>query len=403
MSWWPRCSGWERCSVEVSIPQLPVTRQGSALATSSAALVRLFPDGRDLLPLWIAEPYVPISPAVADAVRARAAEPWFGYEERPTALADSFAAWMAQRHGWDTGGLTILTSPSIGTSIGVLLELLTEPGDGVILQPPVFTDFKRLVQRSSREVARNPLALGDGRYTMDVVGLTAVAKEPNVTAMILCNPHNPVGRSWSAEELAQVATICAEQDVFVIADEIHADLTLPPRRFTPFAEAAAGSQVRWAALHGPLKTFGVAGMSDSLLITGDDEAAAGFKAINGALHLNRNNVLGMAAFRAGYEAGGPWLDELLGLVSSNAEMLRRRLPDPIALIEPEATYLAWIDFRGLGMEVPELATWLASRAGLALSQGHWFGREGAGFARMSIAVESDVIVEAIDRLTAAVG
>jgi len=316
-------------------------------------------------------------------------------------MVDSFAAWMAQRHGWDLGRLTMLTSPSIGTSIGVLLELFTKPGDGVILQPPVFTDFKALVQRSSREVARDPLVLHDGRYAMDVAGLATAAQKPDVTAMILCNPHNPVGRSWSKEELARVAAVCAEYEVFVISDEIHADLTLPPHRFTPFATAATGSGVRWAALHGPLKTFGVAGVSDTLLITNEDEAAAGFKAINGSLHLNRNNVLGMAAFRAAYESGGPWLDELLGLVKANVETLRRGLPDPIALIEPDATYLAWIDFRGLGMDVPELATWLTAQAGLALSPGHWFGREGAGFARMSIAVEAEVIAEALHRLTAA--
>ena len=147
----------------------------------------------------------------------------------------------------------------------------------------------------------------------------------------------------------------------------------------------------------------MAGLCDTLLITDDDEASAGFAATSSALHLNRKNVFGLAAFRAGYESGGPWLDELLGRVAGNVELLQRDLPDPIALVEPEATYLAWLDLRGLGMEVPELAAWLSSQAGLALSPGHWFGREGAGFARMSIAVEPSVITEAIERFTAAVG
>ena len=384
-------------------PHLPVTRLGTAFATSPTAHARHFPDGADLLPLWLAEPYLPLAPVVVEAIQARAAEGWFGYEERPRAVVDSFSAWMKQRHGWDTDGLEMLVSPSIGTSIGVLLDLLTDPGDGVILQPPVFTDFKPLVQQAAREVARNPLRLDDGRYVMDVDGLAAIAAEPAVTAMILCNPHNPVGRVWSAEELTQVAAICAEHDVFVIADEIHADLMLPPHRFSPFVTAAAGTGVRWAALHGPIKTFGVAGLCDTLLITDDDEAAAGFGATSSALHLNRKNVFGLAAFQAGYESGGPWLDELLDRIVANIEMLQRDLPDPIALVEPEATYLTWLDLRGLGMAVPELATWLSSQAGLALSPGHWFGREGAGFARMSIAVEPEVLADAIERLTVAVG
>ncbi len=383
-------------------PRLPVTELGSAFATSEAAHTRFFPDGSNLLPLWLAEPYLPLWSGVVKAVQARAAEGWYGYEERPADLAEAFRDWTMERYGWNTDGLAMLVSPSIGTSIGVLLDLLTQPGDGVILQPPVFTDFKPLVRRASRQVIRNSLVLADGRYEMDLEALATVAADPTVNAMILCNPHNPVGRVWSVRELARVASVCAEHDVFVIADEIHADLMLPPHRFTPFAAVAAGSGVRWAALHGPLKTFGVAGLCDTLLITDDEEAKAGFQARNRALHLNRTNVLGVAAFRAGYESGGPWLDEMLRRVASNVETLRRDLPHPITVIEPEATYLAWLDLRGLGMEVPQLATWLTSQAGLALSPGHWFGREGAGFARMSIAVEPNVLAEAIHRLAAAV-
>jgi len=188
----------------------------------------------------------------------------------------------------------------------------------------------------------------------------------------------------------------------VVADEIHADLAIPPFRFTPFASVAAASGVSWAATHGPIKTFGLAGVSDTLLVTGDADVSKLFRTRSSQLHLTRNNVFGVAAFEAGYRTGAEWLDQLLALVSSNVDLLREGLPPGIGIIEPEGTYLGWIDFRGLGMDVPELSRWLAGSAHLALSPGHWFGREGAGFARMTVATPPAQIKDSIARLTDAV-
>jgi cystathionine beta-lyase len=238
---------------------------------------------------------------------------------------------------------------------------------------------------------------------MDLEDLAARAADPATRMLILCNPHNPVGRAWTRDELADVAAICAEHDVFVLADEIHADLALPPARFTPFGSVAIGSGVSWAATHGPIKTFGLAGVCDTVLVTDNEQVTARFQSLSSQLHLTRNNVFGLAAFESAYRTGGPWLDSLLELVTTNVALLQDRLPDAIELVPPEATYLAWIDFRRLNMDVPELATWLAASAHLALSPGHWFGREGAGFARMTIAVATEQIEDAIDRLTRAVG
>jgi cystathionine beta-lyase len=246
---------------------------------------------------------------------------------------------------------------------------------------------------------RNPLALTDDGYRMDLDDLEAKAAEPATKMMILCNPHNPVGRVWTRDELADAAAICARHDVFVVADEIHADLALPPFRFTPFASIAGDSGVAWAATHGPIKTFGLAGVCDTLLVTGDDDISNLFRTRSSQLHLTRNNVFGMAAFEAGYRTGAEWLDQLLALIASNVVLLRDRLPPGIEIIEPEGTYLAWLDFRGLGMDVPELGRWLSESAHLALSPGHWFGRQGAGFARMTIATPPAQIEDAIDRLT----
>lgn len=371
-----------------------------ALAFDRDRLDQLFGTGTELLPLWIAEPYVDLAPSVVKALDTRADLGWYGYEARPAALLEAFWQWMQARHGWDGSDLHTSVGPSVGTSIGVLLENHTSPGDGVILQPPVFTDFKPLVVAAGRAVVRNSLAFIEDRYRIDLDDLQAKAAGPSTTAMILCNPHNPVGRMWSADELQTVAQICAANDVLVIADEIHADLALSPHQFTPFAAAAAGTGVRWAATHGPIKTFGLAGVCDTLLITSDSDISNRFRKQSSRLHLTRNNVFGMAAFEAAYRTGGGWLDGMLDLIATNVALLRDGLPHPVGLIEPQATYLAWIDFRGLDLEVPQLARWLA-QAGLALSPGHWFGREGAGFARMTIAAPTAQIETAIGRLATA--
>jgi cystathionine beta-lyase len=350
------------------------------------------------LPLWIAEPYIDLAPGVKAVLEARAGTGWYGYETRPHEILDTFWEWMAARHGWDGSGLHTSVSPSVGTSIGMMIELLTEPGEGVILQPPVFTDFKQLITSADRTLVRNPLVLDDGRYRIDFDDLDARAADPASRLLILCNPHNPVGRVWTREELAKVVTICARHDVFVIADEIHADLALPPARFTPFADVAGDTGVSWAATHGPIKTFGLAGVCDTLLVTNDEHLTERFRSRSSQLHLNRNNVFGTAAFEAGYGTGAEWLDGLLEIVAGNVALLRDRLPPGIDLIAPEGTYLAWLDLRRLDMDAPELARWLTASSRLALSPGHWFGREGAGFARMTIAAAPEVIQEAIDRL-----
>jgi len=374
---------------------------GTPQANELSSLQRLFGARDDLLPLWIAEPYVELAPTIVEALEDRAATGWYGYETRPESVLSSFWDWTAHRHDWESRSLRTVVSPSIGTSIGVLIEELTDEGEGVILQPPVFTDFKPIVAKLHRRVARNSLALSDSGYVMDLDDLETNASDPGTKMMILCNPHNPVGRVWTADELRTVARICERNDVFVLSDEIHADLVLPGHTFTPFAKAAESTKVRWAATHGPIKTFGLAGVADSLIVT-DDEIADVFETRSSQLHLTRNNVFGIAAFEAGYRTGGPWLDGFIELLSANYRTLSEGLPEGIELIDPEGTYLAWLDFRNLGMDVPELAQWLPDKAGLALSPGHWFGREGAGFARMTVAADPNVIEEAISRLVAAV-
>ncbi len=377
------------------------TRSTGALASDPARLTALF--GRDdLLSLWIAEPYIDIAPGIQQALVERAASGWYGYEARDESILDAFWGWMQARHGWNGSDLAVSVSPSVGTSVGAMIELLSDDGDGVIIQPPVFTDFKPLIVKAGRTVVRNPLVLTDHGYRMDLDHLDRLTSDQSTRLLILCNPHNPVGRLWSEEELHAVAEICSSHQVAVVADEIHADLTLGSRTFTPFARAASDTGVVWAATHGPIKTFGLAGVCDTLLVTDNAQLADQFRKMSSRLHLTRNNVFGLAAVEAAYRTGADWLDSTLALVSRNLRALEEGLGETISVIEPEATYLAWLDLRSLGLEAPELAGWLAD-AGLALSPGHWFGREGAGFARMTVAAPGAEISEAVERLTRAIG
>ena len=374
-------------------PELPSRAQ----AVDRASIERHFDGHEDILPLWIAEPYVALAPAVTTALADRAGTGWYGYETRSDTLDRSIRAWMARRHGWHTMAPSVV-SPSVGTSIGVVIDLLTDPGDGVVIQPPVFTDFKPLIAAAGRQVVRNPLQLEDGAYRMDLEGLDEVAKDPRTKLLILCNPHNPVGRVWAPHELAAVAEVCARHDVVVVADEIHGDLALPHHPWTPFGTVVGDGGPRWASIHGPTKTFGLAGVCDTLLVSSDVAILEGFERRSSRFHLTRNNVFGLAAMEAAYEEGGSWLDGLMDLVEANANLLQAGLPDDIRLVGLEGTYLAWLDLRRLDPDIGGMAGWLAREASIAVSPGHWFGREGAGFARLTIAVPPAWIEQAIEGL-----
>ena len=369
-------------------------------ATDARQLDRFF-GSDDVLALWIAEPTLPPPDSVIDALRSRSEVPWFGYEVRPAALKESFWAWTGRRHGWDGAGVQTSFSPSGGTSLAVAIELFTDPGQGVILPPPVCREFKPSIRRSRREPVTNPLLVSDGRYELDLDHLASVAADPANRFMILCNPHNPVGRTWTVDELAAVAEICADHDVVVFADEIHADMAVFDGRFVPFG-SVAGASTRWLAAAGPIKTFGLAGVSDTFVLAADDELTQAYRSHADRFHLVRSHVFGLAAAIAAYTDGDEWLDRFRSQVERNFTVLDEGLPASIGLIHPEATYLAWIDLRSLEMDVPELTRWLVDDARLALSPGHWFGREGAGFARLTTAVPTPVIEDAVDRLVSAV-
>ncbi len=359
----------------------------------------------DALPMSVADMDLASPPAVVDALARRVDHGILGYGAKTDGYHRAIEDWYRSRHDWPLTRDQLIASPSVLSAIAVLIEQHSSEGDGVLVQPPVFFEFKAAIRRTGRTLVKNPLRLVDGRYEMDFGDLEAKAADPSARVLILCNPHNPVGRVWTREELARVAEICERHGVFVVSDEIHGDFAFPPRRSVPFLTVADGSGHHAAACLSPAKTFNIAGMVDALVAIPDPEQRAAFQTFVRRYFMAKTNVLTTTAIEAAYDGGAAWLDAAIAYVQGNAALVRDHLAAHdlgISRIEPDGTFLLWLDFRGLGLEVKELERFLGREAGLALAQGYWFGREGAGFARMTIGCPRSTLEAALERLTDAV-
>lgn len=359
----------------------------------------------DAIPMSVADMDLRSPPAVVQHLMKRVAHGIYGYGTKPESYHAAIEDWYRARHGWSLDRRDLLACPSILSAISILIEQHSHEGDGVLVQPPVFFDFKAAIRGTKRTLVKNPLTLADGRYEMDLDDLEAKASEPTTKVLILCNPHNPVGRVWSRPELERVAEICERHGVFVIADEIHGDFAFPPHRYVPYLTASGEAADNAAACLSPAKTFNIAGMVDAMVAIPNETHRDAFRAFTRRFRINKTNVLATAATESAYRDGADWLDEVLAHVRGNVELVRRHLASHdlgVSAIEPEGTFLLWLDFRGLDMDAKELERFLARQAGVALAQGYWFGREGAGFARMTIGCPRPTVREALERLSAAV-
>lgn len=363
----------------------------------------------EAIPMSVADMDLPAPAAVMAACQRRADHGIYGYEYRPEGYFSALEGWYARRHGWQMDRQQMEQCPSILNAVAVLLEQHSEPGDGVILQVPVFFEFRSVIKSSGRQVVKNPLRLVEGRYEMDFADLAAKAALAQNKILILCNPHNPVGRVWTAAELARVAEICAQHNVLVIADEIHGDFAFPPHAYTPYLPVAqgvvSGAAPNAVACISPAKSFNISGVVDALAIIPDDAHRQRFHDFAHRYQTNKTNVFASAAVEAAYTQGGPWLDALLAYLQDNVALIRSFLDANIPgvrLIEPEGTFLVWLDFTALGLDAKALQRFLGEEAQVALSQGYWFGREGAGFARMTIGCPRSTVQRALDQLAEAV-
>ena len=365
----------------------------------------LGPDGGDLFAAGVADMDFKAPPAVLAALQRRLDHGVFGYEAVPDGLLPALTGWLEARHGWRVDESHILRAPNVLNALAMALCLFTEEGDGVIVQPPVFFDFFDILRENKRRQVSNPLRLQDGRYEMDFDDLEEKAADPRAKMIFLCNPHNPVGRFWTADELRRLGDICARHGILVVADEMHGDLAFDGHSYTPFASLRPDHAANCITCLSPAKTFNIAACCSAFTVIADDARRQAFQAENSRLTVNKNNAFANVAMESAFTDGGPWLDAVLAYLQDNAALVRRRLEKlpAVDLIEPEGTFLLWLDFRKLGLAPDALTAFLREKAKWAVTRGQAFGAEGAGFARLNIACPRAKLAVALDRLEEAVG
>ena len=358
----------------------------------------------DVLPLWVADMDFAAPIAVTRALTERAEHPVYGYSLYPESLFVSLIAWSKKRYAWDVAREEIMIVPGVVPSLYAAVMAFAKPGEGVIVQPPVYFPFFSAVTTNGRRLIENPLRLVNDRYSMDFDHLEQCAKD-GARLLLLCSPHNPVSRVWSRAELDQLLRIARRHDLTILSDEIHADLVYPGHQHTVLATLATASDKLITAV-APSKTFNIPGLGLSALIVPDPGQRAALHTVFASLHMGNTNPFSIAAFEAAYREGETWLDSLLSYLAGNRDFVRSYLASQlpaIRLIEPEGTYLLWLDCREMGMSDEQLREFFVKRAQVGMNPGTAFGLAGSGFMRLNIAAPRAVITEAMARITQAFG
>ena len=353
----------------------------------------------DLLPLWVADMDFATPPFILDAIRRRCEHPILGYTEKPESYYQAIIGWVKRRYGMEVSKEQLNYVPGIVAGLGMALNCFTAPGDKVMIMPPVYHPFAWLVQRNGRRLVECPLNLENGTYRMDLDLFRRSIK--GVRVLILCNPHNPGGVVWTREELETLADVCAEDNVIVFSDEIHADLTLPPHRHVPFAMISEHARNNSVTFMAPSKAFNIPGMAASHTIIYNEGLHKRFEAYLDAGELDMGHVLAYPAVEAAYTQGDEWLEQCLAYVQGNIAYveayLRENLP-AIQAMRPQASYLVWLDCRELGLSQEALVDFFVSGARLALNDGAMFGKEGEGFMRMNVGCPRSILEQALKQL-----
>lgn len=358
----------------------------------------------DILPLWVADMDFRSPDSVVEALKKAVDHGIFGYSRADESYFDAVAAWYQKRHHLTLQPEWMTCTPGIVFALSIAVRAFTQEGDAVLIQPPVYHPFSRAILRNKRTLVENPLVLKDGHYEMDLEELEQKVLDEHVKLMILCNPHNPVGRVWTREELIALADICLRHHVYVISDEIHGDFVWQGHEQTPYASISEEACLHSMMCTAPSKTFNLAGMATSNLFIPDPEMRRKFRSELLDVGQENMNRLGLFACRAAYEGGGEWLDQLIGYLAGNLALVRdfckNRVPQ-IQLVEPEGTYLAWLDCRELGMTDDELMAFFSNEAKVWLDPGTHSGEQGSGFMRFNLGSSRSVIAQALDQIEAA--
>lgn len=359
----------------------------------------------DVLPLWIADMDFSIASEVVEALNQRVKHGIFGYTMPKEEYFKTVAEWFKTRHGWDAAPEKFICTPGVVFAICTLIRALTEVGDSVLICQPVYYPFTTAVTRNKRKLVVSELKCDNGKYSIDFEDFERKIGENRVKAFILCSPHNPVGRVWTREELERMGDICLKHGVFVIADEIHADFTFDGYKHIIFPTVKKEFEMTCAVCTSPSKTFNLAGLQISNIYIHDSKVRKKFEDELDIMGYWEPNIFGVTACHAAYAKGGEWLDQLKKYLTENLDFVRRYLNEnlpEIKLIEPEGTYLLWLDCRSLGLSNEQLQHLIEHKAKLWLDDGYIFGAGGSGFERINIACPRATLKIALDKLKSAI-
>ncbi|WAA11822.1 MalY/PatB family protein [Fervidibacillus halotolerans] len=354
----------------------------------------------DLLPMWVAD--MDFSPPleILEALKERINHPVFGYSMLKESTFTTIQQWMKKRYHWEISESWVLPSHGVVTSIAFSIQALTKPGDGVLIQTPVYAPFYQMIEANDRVVVKNPLILNDGKYEIDFDDFEKKCQS-GVKLFILCNPHNPVGRVWTKEELEKMGFLCEKYGVNIVSDEIHADIIYNPNVHTPIASINEDLQGRTISLYAPSKTFNIPGIQSSFMVISNESIRLKIQKTQQKVGFHGLNVFANTVLDVAYKHGERWLETLISYLQSNIELatnyIRKEIPE-LKVIQPEGTYLLWIDCRATGLSDDELKEHLIKKGKLALEPGTKYGVEGSGFVRMNIGCPKPILIEGLRRL-----
>lgn len=352
----------------------------------------------DVLPLWVADMDFATPPAVQEALLARISHPIYGYTLTSDRAMEALVGWFERRHAWSIDPARVLWFPGTVPSIVASILAFTDPGDGIIVPTPAYPPFFSSVQRNARALCVSPLKRHNARYVFDFESMEQLAKE-GAKMLLLCSPHNPVGRVWTREELDRIVDIAMRYQLMVISDEVHADFVYPGHEHTMFAKVAP-PELRVITTLSPAKTFNIPGFALTAVVASHEEDQRRLQQVLDASHLSASHPLSMAAFEAAYAHGDAWLDALLTYLDGNRRWVHQQIQE-LSLLKmdlPEATYLAWLDCSQMEVSPGKLRKFFIKEARLGLNPGLNFGKDGARHMRLNFATQRAVLEEAMERL-----
>ncbi len=353
----------------------------------------------DVIPMWVADMDFAAPPAVIEAIRKRAEHPILGYSYRSDSYWQSIIGWVERHSGWKIQREWLDFTPGVVSGIVYALLAFTEPGDHIVIQPPVYHPFARQIRLNDRVVVNNPLRETNGHYEIDFEDLDR--KLTGAKVLLMSSPHNPTGRVFTREELTRIGQLCVKHDVLILSDEIHGDIVYAPQKFIHIASINETIAARTLTFIAPSKTFNIAGLSTSVSIVPTLVLNQRLQEEYAKMHADQGNIFGAVALEAAYTHGDEWLEQLLQYLKGNVDyvcnFLQERIPS-IHCVPPQGTYLMWLDFREWGMTHEEIYQFLIDKAGWGVNEGSMFGEEGRGWMRVNIATQRSVLKQAMEQL-----